>query len=163
MDSTVAPGTEAGGSETDPGGGLQLAMDRAAQIAAAAGEKWTPTRARVYELLLVAGKPTKAYDLIPAFAADRNTKPPTIYRALDFLEGLGLVHHIPSMSLYTARRMDGAAYAASFLICKGCGSTQEVTPNLSKLVERVSDQHRFQFGAATLEIHGLCRTCNRPG
>ena len=37
---------------------------RAEKIALAVGEKWTTSRARVYELLIRAGAPVKAYDLI---------------------------------------------------------------------------------------------------
>ena len=51
------------------------------------GQKLTPARRRVLELLMKAGQPVKAYDLISAFSdtAGETAKPPTIYRALEFL------------------------------------------------------------------------------
>lgn len=57
------------------------------------GEQWTAPRRRTYELLLKAGGPVKAYDLISTFAqaGESLAKPPTIYRALDFLLAQGLV------------------------------------------------------------------------
>lgn len=49
----------------------------------AAGQRWTPSRRRTYELLLRAGAPVKAYDLISSYAVagEAVAKPPTVYRA----------------------------------------------------------------------------------
>jgi DNA-binding PadR family transcriptional regulator len=56
----------------------------------AAGQRLTPPRRRVLEMLLKAGQPVKAYDLIAAFGdGGPPAKPPTVYRALDFLSKLG--------------------------------------------------------------------------
>jgi Fur family zinc uptake transcriptional regulator len=60
-----------------------------------AGERMTQPRRRALELLLEAGKPMKAYDLIANFGEDgKAAKPPTVYRALDFLSRQGLAHRI---------------------------------------------------------------------
>ena len=134
---------------------------RAEKIAQTVGEKWTPSRARVYELLIRAGGPVKAYDLIPAYAQDRVTKPPTVYRALDFLESLGLAHRIPSLSAYTACQGGDPTHAASFLICQCCGSAKEILPDLYQLVSRASLLNRFSASSATLEIRGLCERCHQ--
>ena len=136
-------------------------LSRAEKIALANGEKWTASRARVYELLLRAGGPVKAYDLIPAYADDRVAKPPTVYRALDFLETLGLVHRIPSLSAYTACHGGDPTHAASFLICQCCGSAEEISPDLYGLVSRASLQHGFSATSATLEIRGHCERCRQ--
>ena len=132
---------------------------RAEKVALAVGEKWTASRARVYELLLRAGGPVKAYDLIPAYAQDRIAKPPTVYRALEFLENLGLVHRIASLSAYTACHGGDPTHAASFLICQCCGSAQEIAPDLYGLVSRASLQNGFSATSATLEIRGHCERC----
>ena len=134
-------------------------LARAEEMAVAGGEKWTASRARVYELLLRAGGPVKAYDLMPAYAADRTAKPPTVYRALEFLENLGLAHRIASLSAYTACRGGDPTHAASFLICDCCGSAEEIVPDLSNLISRASLQRGFEATMATLEIRGLCRRC----
>ena len=44
-----------------------------------------PLRRRVLELLLDQPGPAKAYDLLPLLDSEKQAKPPTIYRALDFL------------------------------------------------------------------------------
>ena len=138
---------------------VQDLLSRAEKLATTVGEKWTASRARVYELLLRAGGPVKAYDLIPAYAADRVAKPPTVYRALDFLETLGLAHRIPSLSAYTACHGGDPTHAASFLICQCCGSAEEIAPDLYSLVSRASLQNGFSASSATLEIRGLCERC----
>ena len=137
-------------------------LARAEKIAFAVGEAWTASRARVYELLLRAGGPAKAYDLISLYAEDRVAKPPTVYRALEFLEHLGLVHRIPSLSAFTACQGGDPTHAASFLICQCCGSAKEITPDLYSLVGRASLVNGFSAVSATLEIRGLCERCNGP-
>jgi Fur family transcriptional regulator, zinc uptake regulator len=134
-------------------------ISRAEQMAVSVGEKWTASRARVYELLLRATAPVKAYDLIPAYADNRLAKPPTVYRALDFLENLGLVHRIPSLTAYTACRGGAPSHTASFLICQCCGSAEEIFPDLGRLVSRAGGQNGFSAMTATLEIRGLCEHC----
>ena len=140
---------------------LDDSLRRAEQIATREGEKWTASRARVYELLLRAGGPVKAYDLMPAYSDDKTTKPPTVYRALEFLENLGLAHRIPSLSAFTACRDGGPTHAASFLICKCCGSAEEITPDLSAIIARAGSRRGFEPHAATLEVRGLCKSCNK--
>ena len=55
------------------------------------------------ELLLEADGPLKAYDLIAAFGeGGEPAKPPTVYRALEFLERLGFAHRIESLNAYVA-------------------------------------------------------------
>ena len=157
MDSTCAHGAEPHVTEET----LLASLKRAETIAVREGEKWTPSRARVYELLLRAGGPIKAYDLMPVYSDDKATKPPTVYRALEFLENLGLAHRIPSLSAYTACLDGGPSHSASFLICKCCGSAEEITPDLAPLIARAGLRRGFEPHAATLEIRGLCRNCSQ--
>ena len=156
MNGTCSHGDDAPISEAT----LSASLKRAEEVAAKEGEKWTPSRARVYELLLRAGGPVKAYDLMPAYAADKTTKPPTVYRALEFLEGLGLAHRIASLSAFMACNDGGPTHAASFLICTCCGSAEEVTPDLAPIIARAGVRRGFETHAATLEIRGLCRRCH---
>ena len=74
--------------ETAPPTAAQVdrALAAAAARVAAAGERLTQPRRRVLALLLAAGAPAKAYDLVANFHPDpRVAKPATVYRALQFL------------------------------------------------------------------------------
>ena len=74
---------------------LDRLLTLASERCVAQGERMTEPRRRVLQLLLAAGEPVKAYDLIARFGADgQAAKPPTVYRALEFLERKGLAHRI---------------------------------------------------------------------
>ena len=123
------------------------------------GERLTTSRKRVLELLLESGQPIKAYDLMAAFQPGAApAKPPTVYRALEFLEKQGLVHRIQSLNAYVAcRREEG--HAAAFLICDCCGATDEIDPPVGGMLNEVAGAKGFTVQAVTVEAHGLCADC----
>src|SRR4051794_40835295 len=92
---------------------LRQALGIAESRCAATQERLTPPRRRVLELLLSAEGPQKAYDLIAAYGDHGEpAKPPTVYRALDFLERLGFAHRIESLNAYVPCRIEGGHTAA---------------------------------------------------
>jgi Fur family zinc uptake transcriptional regulator len=125
-----------------------------------AQEKLTIGRRRVLQLLLEAGKPVKAYDLIAAFGEDGSpAKPPTVYRALEFLERQGFAHRIESLNAYVACRHGDAPHVAAFLICDCCKSSREIeTPGLAEL-SALGTAQGFALSGVTIEGHGLCEAC----
>ncbi len=125
----------------------------------AAGQRWTEPRRRVYELLLAAGAPVKAYDLMELYAEGRTAKPPTVYRALEFLEAQGLAHRIASLNAYTSCEGGADAHAASFLICECCGSAEEFQPALEPAISPAAAARGFAPRATSLEVRGLCAAC----
>lgn len=123
----------------------------------------TAPRRRVLELLLTAGEPVKAYDLIARFGEDgQAAKPPTVYRALEFLERKGMAHRIASISAYVAcSGPDAQAHAAAFLICDCCGATEEVAAPLGDAFTQAAGSAGYVLERTTIEGHGRCPTC-RP-
>lgn len=122
-------------------------------------ERLTPPRRRVLQLLLSADGPMKAYDLIAAFGADGEpAKPPTVYRALEFLERLGFAHRIESLNAYVPCRMEGAGHRAAFLICECCGAAQEFEPDFAPQFA-AAELAGYAVRAVTLEARGLCPAC----
>ena len=130
---------------------------------AAEGERMTAPRRRVLELLLAAGEPVKAYDLIARYGVDgQAAKPPTVYRALEFLERRGVVHRIASISAYvacTASAGDAPAHAAAFLICDCCGATREVTGPDQGAMAAAASAAGYAIARTTIEAHGRCAAC----
>jgi Fur family zinc uptake transcriptional regulator len=131
----------------------------------AAGQRWTEPRRRVFELLARAGAPVKAYDLIADYDEKDpgSTKPPTVYRALEFLESLGLAHRIPSLNAYVACAGGEAVHAASFLICDCCGSADEFDPGVADLASTLAQARAFQPRAVSVEVRGVCGACAAAG
>ena len=122
-------------------------------------ERLTPPRRRVLELLLESDGPMKAYDLIAAYGADGEpAKPPTVYRALEFLERLGFAHRIESLNAYVPCRMEGAGHRAAFLICECCGAAQEFEPDFSAQFA-AAETAGYAVRTVTLEARGLCPAC----
>ena len=149
------------------GGVLGEALDDAERRCDAAGQRLTAPRRRVLELLLSNGAPVKAYDLMAAYggAAGDAAKPPTVYRALDFLGRQGFVHRIESLNAYVACRLGADGHAAGFLICDCCGAAEEIEPAPADWVKTAADRAGYALTAVTVEAHGLCPDCNRdlPG
>ena len=126
----------------------------------AAGQKLTPPRRRVLELLLRAGQPVKAYDLIAAFGEDgAPAKPPTVYRALEFLTQHGFSHRIESLNAYVACRRGEDGHAAAFLICDCCGATREIASHGASPMAALGDAAGYAVSSVTIEAHGLCADC----
>jgi Fur family zinc uptake transcriptional regulator len=141
---------------------VRAALDAAEAACGLDGERMTAPRRRVLELLLAAGEPVKAYDLIAAYGRDGEAaKPPTVYRALEFLERRGLAHRIASLSAYVACSHDRAEHAAAFLICDCCGATAEVPAGAGAQLAGSAGDLGFVIQRATVEAHGLCARC-RP-
>ncbi|MDB5456087.1 MAG: zinc uptake regulation protein, partial [Caulobacter sp.] len=119
-------------------------------------------RRRVLELLLEAGQPVKAYDLISAFGGPgAPAKPPTVYRALDFLEKQGFAHRIESLNAYVACRREADGHAAAFLICDCCGATREIEPSASGEIIAAGAAAGYTLTGVTIEAHGLCGDCRK--
>jgi len=126
----------------------------------AAGQKLTQPRRRVLELLLRAGQPVKAYDLIAAFGEDgAPAKPPTVYRALEFLTHHGFAHRIESLNAYVACRRGDERHAAAFLICDCCGATREIASHGASPMAALGDAAGYAVTSVTIEAHGLCADC----
>ena len=129
----------------------QIAAAEAA--CAAVGETLTPLRRRVFELLLDHEGPAKAYDLLDEIKPEHAAaKPPTVYRALDFLVRLGLAHRIESQNAFVACDVGACARSTIFLICEKCGGSVEIR-------FRPCAGRRFRGSA---EI-GLCAQAHRAG
>src|SRR4051794_12836866 len=141
------------------GAALRRALGAAESHCAETQERLTSPRRRVLELLLGADAPQKAYDLIAAFgSAGAPAKPPTVYRALEFLERLGFAHRIESLNAYVPCRLTAQAHSAAFLICDCCGAAEEFEPDFSSQLA-AAQARGYQVQAVTLEARGLCPAC----
>lgn len=119
----------------------------------------TPPRRRVFELLLSAGEPVKAYDLMDRFGGEAGAaKPPTVYRALDFLQRKGLAHRIASTNAYVACSVANTDHLAAFLICDCCGETVEISAPTSPIQEEAREQG-FRLEQIAIEARGRCARC----
>lgn len=140
------------------GATLARALIAAEDRCSAAQERLTTPRRRVLQLLLGADAPLKAYDLIAAFGQQgESAKPPTVYRALEFLERLGFAHRIESLNAYVPCRLEGG-HTAAFLICDCCGEAEEFEPDFGPQLA-AAEAAGYVVRAVTVEARGLCAAC----
>ena len=143
------------------GRALAAELEAAETRCQGAEQRLTTPRRRVLELLLQAGQPVKAYDLIAGYGGDgAPAKPPTVYRALDFLARQGFAHRIASLNAYVACRQGPSAHAAAFLICDCCGETREVEPVGADQLMALAGRAGYSVDVVTVEAHGRCTACS---
>jgi len=134
-------------------------LDAAERYCAANGLSLTPVRRRVLELLVEAGGPVKAYDLLAALKPGGAAQPPTVYRALDFLTRAGLAHKVEALNAYTAclhdHHGDHDNCTAELFICEACGKVDET--HTQRPVNKAPDG--FIVARSVIEHYGQCVDC----
>lgn len=145
----------------------QLCIDRCLAVADAVcrerGARLTAQRRRVLELVAAHHAAVGAYDIIDALAHDgRRPAPITVYRALDFLLGLGLVHRLASLNAFIACSDPRADHAAQFLICHRCRTIVELRSDpVDRAIVAGAATIGFDVSSIVVEVAGLCRTCRQ--
>ena len=127
------------------------------------GARFTPIRRRVLEMIATAPGGLKAYDLLDRLAAEHaSARPPTVYRALEFLIEQGLVHRIESLNAYVACPCPEHAHGFQLLICRACGRVEEL--RMDEVGEQLSQgarQQGYRIERQTIELLGLCADCHQ--
>ncbi len=125
--------------------------------------RFTKLRRKVLELIWANQGPSKAYDILGRLDGTIAAgEPPTVYRALNFLQKHGLVHRLDSLNAYVGcghPLQHGECY---FLFCSGCGMVKECCADrLKAAIARVTQDNDFKPQHTTLEIRGTCQRCSR--
>lgn len=132
------------------------------EICAQKGQKLTPLRRQVLDVLLASHHPLGAYEIIEGIARhDKRPAPMTVYRVLDFLREVGLVHRIESRNAFLACVHQHGDHATTvFFICDNCGEAGEaVLPGVSRSIEANARNAGFTPRAAIVEVSGVCASC----
>ena len=137
------------------------ALARAEAVCRERGARLTPLRRRVLELVWGSHRAVKAYDLLAALGEGHGAaKPPTVYRTLEFLMELGLVHRIDSLNAFVGCPQPDRRHSAQFLICGGCGEVSEMNaPSIDRAVADQAADSGFALSRQIIELHGKCPHC----
>lgn len=113
------------------------------------------------ELLLLRGGSAKAYDLQEDMQARHGrVAPTTIYRALDFLIEMHLVHRVDSLNTFVICNASGDEHHILLIVCVSC---QEVTELQDETAYRAMSRHLaatgLEFQETSIEIKGVCKSC----
>lgn len=137
------------------------ALNEAEQLCSERGTRLTPIRRQVLSLVWQSHRPLGAYDLLGTLnEGGGRTAPPTIYRALDFLQQMGLVHRIASLNAYVGCPRPHQPHRGCFLICRHCHNVMELRGDrVHQTLEEATRARDFAMQEATVEINGLCANC----
>ncbi|SEI64926.1 Fur family transcriptional regulator, zinc uptake regulator [Allopseudospirillum japonicum] len=136
-------------------------LQRAEALCKQQGARLTPTRKRVLELIIDAPCGAKAYDILDKLTQENaSARPPTIYRALDFLLAQGLIHRIESLNAYVACCDPEHAHGYQLLICECCGQVTELpAAAVEAKLYQIAASIDFTLKRHTIELQGICATC----
>ncbi|HBR97107.1 MAG TPA: Fur family transcriptional regulator [Gammaproteobacteria bacterium] len=142
---------------------ISKAMREGERVCQDNDQRFTAVRRRVLEIIWETHKPIKAYDILEKLS-DSAGKPPTVYRALNFLLGNGLVHKINTLNAYIGCTHPREHAQCFFIICKVCGTATECCNSaLNGIIQETAKKHNFTNYTASLEIQGVCEACaNSP-
>jgi Fur family ferric uptake transcriptional regulator len=83
----------------------------------------------------------------------------TVYRTLEVLEGLGLVHHA-HLSDRAPTYHSASDHEHFHLVCRNCGRIVSVGPDvLSPVIDRLRDESNFAVDVGHLTMFGACVEC----
>lgn len=139
---------------------VEAFLAEAEDLVSAKGLRMTRIRRKVLQLLFESDEPAKAYDLLSKLDGEGSAKPPTVYRALDFLQEAGLVHKIESLNAYVACGHTSHQHSAVFLICDSCHGAEELhAEQTSTALSNETKAAQFAMTRSVIEVRGTCRAC----
>ncbi len=133
-------------------------LEAARAICEREGRRFTSLREHVFILITKADAPIKAYDLLEQLRPELGSpKPPTVYRALEFLSALGLIHRVEALNAYIACDHSLGGHVAEFFICENCQALEERSADMAS--QCIPDG--FEVRRSVIEHYGLCNKCTK--
>lgn len=127
--------------------------------------RFTRQRRLVLEILLENRERHLSAEEVFKFSRDRGEEIglATIYRTLELLEGLGLIHKLnfgDGRSRYELAHRDISDHHHHHLVCLGCDGIFEVEDDLlHQLEEVIEKKHGFNIVNHNLQFYGYCSKC----
>ncbi|OUS09935.1 Fur family transcriptional regulator [Gammaproteobacteria bacterium 53_120_T64] len=141
---------------------LKAALAQARNRCSARKARLTPIRESVLHLLWQSHRPLGAYKIIEQLSAESGKRilPPTVYRALDFLLELGLIHRLATLNAYIGCPFPDSVHSDYFLLCRECGSVAECSAeSVNNAIVSTAERAGFLVESQTVEILGVCTPC----
>lgn len=126
-------------------------------------QKLTKNQKLVYDVLSHAAQPKTAYNLLDDLREEGIKAPLQIYRALDKLIEMGIVHRLDSLNAFVACIHEEHHHGdlSAFSICRECGEVKEFSSReIEDLLDQAARVNGFHVEQKTVELRGLCRNCH---
>ena len=137
-------------------------LARAIKICQANNVRFTPARQQVFMLMAEHKGAITAYELLEKLQTiDNKAKPPTVYRALNFLLENHFIHRIESLNAYLMCCHLGCdEHTMQLLICDQCEEIIELNDSdIDETFLTQATQFGFKITNKVLEAHGVCKSC----
>ena len=137
-------------------------LAQAEKLCAQRNVRLTPQRLEVLRLMSLQQGAISAYDLLDLLReSEPQAKPPTVYRALDFLLEQGFVHKVESTNSYVLCHLfDQPTHTSAMFICDRCGVVkEEAAEGVEDIMHTLAAKMGFALRHNVIEAHGLCSAC----
>lgn len=145
---------------------IQSIIENAKKTCVEEGVKLTPKRENILIAIIKAGEAVSAYELAEVYRELYKQPIPamSVYRILDFLVELSLVHKLTSANKYIACSHITCSHnheIPQFLICEECQSVTEigVKNNVIEELRGSVEKTGFKLTTQQLELKGICANC----
>jgi Fur family zinc uptake transcriptional regulator len=150
-----------GFTEHNHGACVSDALLAAETLCAEGGQRFTPVRRKVLEILLQEHRALGAYVILDRLREEGfGSQPPVAYRALDFLVSNGLAHKIERLNAFIACSHPNHTHTPAFMICRVCDSVAETQSSPAR--GALGDAARatgFKIERTVVEAEGVCPAC----
>ena len=104
-----------------------------------------------------------AYTILDALRDEGFRAPLQVYRALDKLVALCLVHRLESLNAFVAcdHPEDDPHGTIAFAICEDCGRVDEFgDDDIAKRLGKWAATEKFRLDKTIIELRGICEACS---
>jgi Fur family zinc uptake transcriptional regulator len=141
---------------------LNCKLRQAKSWCTAQGARLTLQRRQVLGILLNSDRPLGAYQILDALSKDQpRIAPPTVYRALEFLQQHGLIHKLETLHAYISCSHPDHTHHSQFLICTVCGDVTELEDaEIAGSLDHAAAASGFEPSQDVVELTGYCAQCS---
>jgi Fur family zinc uptake transcriptional regulator len=132
--------------------------------------KLTKNQALVFEALTSAACPLSAYSILDELRDQGFRAPLQVYRALEKLLELGIVHRLETQNAFVACThpscddTDLTHETVAFMICETCGTVAEIADAaLQRQLQGLAGSENFALDQSVVELRGKCHGCADAG
>lgn len=128
--------------------------------------KLTKNQRLVFDALTSASCPLSAYTILDELRDQGFRAPLQVYRALEKLLELGIVHRLETQNAFVACNHPGSDTheesddAVAFMICETCGTVAEIADKeLANQLQGLAGTANFALNQSVIELRGKCVGC----
>ena len=140
-------------------------LDHSLDVLRSNGYKITRPRKKILDILNQVDKPLSPYGMQKILQDEGSyLDHVTIYRILDLLSTLNLVHRVLSVGGFKKCTLHDEEGCHRYMICRICGDMQEFADKtLCDMENEVARKYGFQAEHHLTEFSGLCSGCSLKG